>query len=88
MNFHVVTEPERAMKEGLAPARTAAPTSREDVLLPLTMRERAAVVAMASAIKSIGLTDESPQTVAAWKELLTGFATITGVSWHDAARYW
>lgn len=88
MKLRTVTDVERSLEEGLAPKRLQTPRSREDVLAPFDQRERAMVVCIANAIKNIGLTQEDPHAVAAWKELLTGFQTFTGVNWHEAARYW
>lgn len=88
MNFRVVTDVERSLEEGLAPKRLQRPASREELLEPFAVRERALIVAVGEALKLIGLLESSPDVVAAWKTLCAGFETVTGIAWFQASAWW
>lgn len=83
MQLRVVTDVEKAIAEGLGPKRVRPPGSFEELLEPLSVRERAVVVALNGALHALGHCEEAKETVAAWTQMLTAFKTLTGVSWHD-----
>lgn len=81
--FRVVTDVEKQAAEGLAPKRVGPPRSFEELLAPLSVRERAVAVALHGALLALGHCEEAEDTVAAWKQMLAAFKTLTGVVWHD-----
>lgn len=78
--------------EQVAPKRGTEPKSREDVLLPLSMRERCCVAGLAENLKIYaGLSDRYKNDgtfVEASVILLRTFRDVTGVSWDVASRFW
>lgn len=77
---------------GLAPKRAIEPKSREDVLLPLSMRERALVAMTAANLRIYERLAEKyreePAFVEASAVLLRTFRDATGVSWEVASGFW
>lgn len=82
-DFRVITDVEKSIVEGLAPKRVRPPSNFEDLLSPLSVRERAVAVALNGALLALGHCEEAKETVAAWTAMLTAFKTLTGISWHD-----
>lgn len=82
------------LPEGVAPKRVQAPENREELLLPLTLRERLCVAAMAEALKALELESVaqgravSDYVLIASKALLRTFADVSGVKWTEAKRFW
>lgn len=77
---------------GLAPKRATEAKSREDVLLPLSMRERACVAVLAKNLQSYEKLARRYKDEEAFVEasvlLLRTFRDVTGVSWEEASRFW
>lgn len=88
MKLRTVTDVERSLEEGLAPKRVAPPTDMQELLAPFDLREKAMVICMGKSLFEIEQCDESEHMIAAWKQMLTGFQTFTGVRWQTAREYW
>lgn len=83
MELRVVTDAQASLAAGIAPDRGGVlPTTREAVLLPLTMRERCLVAAVGDALALVSRLPDTPEVQAVWRTLLAGFATAAGVSYH------
>ena len=83
--------------ESVAPKRVQAPRSREELLLPLTLRERLCVAAMAAALRALEGEAEAQRTATgdvsdpvfvASVALLHAFKDVTGVGWAQAQKFW
>lgn len=77
---------------GLAPSRVGEPKNREDVLLPLSMRERCCVAAIALNLNLLGGLSQEYREEGAFVQasviLLRTFKDVTGVSWEVAEKFW
>jgi hypothetical protein len=77
---------------GLAPKRAGEPKSREDVLLPLSMRERALVAMVGANLRLyerlVDRYKDDEDFVKASVLLLRTFKEATGVSWEVASGFW
>jgi hypothetical protein len=70
---------EAGLLKSVAPERLRAPSNREEILLPLSARERLLVVAVVSAMKALDPGD--PLSASAGKVLMSAFEEATGAEW-------
>lgn len=83
--------------EQIAPRRLKPPATREELLLPLTLRERACIAAIASVLRVAERESEDDAItekadfdtfVVAGINLLAAYRQVTGSPWSESSHFW
>ena len=87
MDVKVVTDLEREIERGLGPDRgSGVVTSREELLLPFSTRERACVCALADVCRELDKSEADADAVQ--RTVRVAFAQTVGVAWPEVRRFW